>query len=65
MPITLRSMGSTDHRHKPKPKRKRPLTNSTVVKVNMSNRPKKEWEEEMKKARVNKTRLASEYIVER
>ena len=63
MPITLRSMRTVGGRHTTQVPFRHTDT-GTVVKVDMSSRPKEEWEEAIKEARMNKTMIASEYIVE-
>lgn len=56
----MRSVGGRHATQKPF----RHVETETAVKVNMKNRPKKEWERVIKQARVNKTMMAPEFIVE-
>ncbi len=63
MPTILRSMRSVGGRHAAQVTYPHVQTGK-VIKVDMSNRAKKEWEEVVKKARVNRTMIAAEYIVE-
>ncbi len=63
MPAILNSMRTVGGRHTTQVPFRHTETN-TVVKVNMSSRSKKECEEAVKKARMNKTMIAAEYIVE-
>ncbi len=63
MPTILRSMRSVGGRHAA-PVHYPHVQTGKVIKVDMSNRAKKEWEEVVKKARVNRTMIAAEYIVE-